>query len=201
MQTFIINSSLLSKIAFPDEEVVFIDVQSRKAAQPDEETLQTLSAVFDHLKVFSETSVEGKVVCSLDIMDFAPSVLTSHQDKLAWARSTMITLCGILLEYPYIYYTPTKSIPSKQEESLNNVSLCISETVLHSAKHDADLSIIQFSVPQEEKTAAPDNFAKLLERCRDKYAARICGSKYPEMREYQIEIHIKDNVMLQNVAL
>lgn len=203
-QAFIINVHLCSSSVFSDKNPVYIDTLSGNPAILENNTLSAVKSVLTDLQKYTAAaSQQLEKAYQLDITKYASTLGKVDQEKKeAWPQNTMITLCGLLLEYPFVYCTPPVASHKEQLQTLKGVPLCILELLMKS-KHDPanQMSIIKFSVPQAFKKANLPKFNDILDKCRAKYQARLAVSNYSQGEVFSLSWSINEHVVLQNVAL
>lgn len=200
MQAFVVNTSLASSL-LSLECSTYIDVVTQEAASPGEEESKTISAALEAVHSHALTPQHQIKPCILNIIQCTRSpVQEDAEDEKVRVQHIMVTVCGILLEYPFVYYIPSTQRNRQLQKPLNNVSLCVVELVLVDNDLEQVSSIIKFSVPQTFRDRSPILFSTALQDTKESYLerSRSAGSIFLGRR---LEWRLSKNTVLQSFAL
>lgn len=200
MQAFVVNTSLaLTSLSL--ECATYIDVVTQEAVSPGEEESKTISAALEAVHSHATTPQHQIKPCILNIIQCMRSrVKEDAEDGQLRAQYIMMTVCGILLEYPFVYYIPSAPCSVQVEKALNNVLLCVVELLLVDNEVEQVSSIIKFSVPQAFRDRSSKLFSAALKDTKRRYLERnrSAGSMLSGRR---LECTVSSNTVLQSIAL
>lgn len=116
-------------------------------------------------------------------------------------RHAMITLTGILLEYPFIYYVPPDLRDREAQSALKGRPLMLVELQAIPPGSTVPASVIKFSVPQAFKQENEGIFTQALQVTLATYQARLDRQIVSGKPQILLKWNITENLVLDNVAL
>lgn len=197
------NRDLVLLMPFDNYNTIFIDTLTNEPAKLDIGTETALGKVLHLLKDHARTEYLASTPLILNV---ATSVATSligeatrDQDHLL--RNFMITITGILLEYPFTYYTSPESLTNESGRVMTSRRLVFVELQLTSSSIDKIQSVIKFSVPQAFGENNRSIFEQSLVSSKSTYQARLAAANDVDSRHESLVWRVSDNVKEADVVL
>lgn len=184
-QSFVVSAVLAKELDIPLilHRHTFIDAAQLQEEAPDTQLQKIMTSMLSQIKkaaatIYSRTSstISEPPVLNID------AEYIGEADPLkseVFVRNLMVTLSGLLLEYPFVYYTPLTLVagsgaPTREPEPGSAIpNLTVAELVM--SIDGTEKQIIKFSLPQNYKAANEFKFQSILQSTLRTYDARCAG--------------------------
>lgn len=202
-QTLVINERLACHQGVSAPPPTFIELGTFKAVNLDEEAASVIASIVNKVQAEAVLAAERKSSnLIIDISKLADSSSSpSEESKDTFARRVLVSLCGVLLEYPFIYYIPPRLSDNAVQNAFKGRPLCFMELVLNTESVGKTFPLIKFSIPQSYKNERTDEVFSTSTMCLGRYEERLQASKVKSISTGTFNWQISDNVTSTSVAL